>query len=220
MQEITGSAPEISHIGKLVTKGDAITIDRAQPALYFDLETVELKGRQRDRALFVWFHELNGKIVPQGIRITLDSDQHPAIWEVLNDTTGIQQIFVSQSLDAAASEALGAPLPGRQSALEPGLQEAPDVVVSRVISDGPMAMGPVVYLNAKHHDVATLICRCMVPQVEELASTVVYEVVEMNDSKTNETVHRALKQARIPVSRWFNEPPMEMERRLRLPDGF
>ena len=77
----------------------------------------------------------------QGIRITLNSAGQPAIWEVLADGSGAELIFVSQSLEAAALAEFGKPLPGRRYAIERSVEEAPSVVVARVIDDGPMAHG-------------------------------------------------------------------------------
>ena len=100
----------------------------------------------------------------QGIRITLDARSQPAAWEVLTDTSGLRLIFVSQSLEAAAAAEFGKPLQGRRYAIERDLGQAPGVVVPRVVDDGPVAMGPIVYLCEGTRNVSTVICRCMPAQ--------------------------------------------------------
>ena len=220
MQETAKNPFRTNHIGRVVPLSETTKIDREKPTVYYHKETIDLKGSTRNRALFLWFHELNGSIVPQGVRITLDSDDHPAIWEILNDTSGVEQVFVSQSLEAKATEVFGPPLSGRHSSLEKNPREAPTVVVARVISDGPMTMGPVIYQDAKRHDVATLICRCMPPQVESLVASKSYDVLEMADPAVQRSVTQALQRAGIPPGRWIGEDAQEMNGRLRLPEKF
>jgi hypothetical protein len=60
------------------------------------------------------------------------------------------------------------------------VSEAPDTVVARVIEDGPMAAGPVVYLYAGTRNFATLICRCMNSQAKEVAAQDEYVLTRLN----------------------------------------
>jgi len=48
-----------------------------------------------------------------------------------------------------------------------------------VIDDGPVAMGPIVYLIAGTHSVSTLICRCMPAQAGKILSTSSYELLPL-----------------------------------------
>ena len=115
----------------------------------------------------------------QGVRLTLNSAGQPAIWEVLADSSGARLVFVSQSLEAAAAARFGKALPGRRHAIERSVEEAPEVVVARVIDDGPIAMGPIVYLSAGTRTVSTLICRCMPAQVKTLRTTATYDLLPL-----------------------------------------
>ncbi|MBA4149295.1 MAG: hypothetical protein H0X66_14365 [Verrucomicrobia bacterium] len=220
MQEVKGSEPTRQQFGSLTSDGRKLAVDTNNPTLYFRKDKIWLKGMERDQVAFLWFHNEANGIVPQGVRITLDADGHPALWEILHDTSGVQQVFASQSLEAAASAQFGAPLPGRRSALEQSVADAPQVAVSRVISDGPLVMGPAIYLNAGNHDVATLICRCMPPQVSELVSSSLYDIADMSDPATERLVKQALRTAKSSGPNWLNEGAEETEMRLRLPDRF
>ena len=128
----------------------------------------------------------------QGIRITLNSAGQPVIWEVLADSSGAELFFVSQNLEAAAMAEFGKPLPGRRYAIERSVEAAPDVVVARVIDDGPVAMGPIVYLSAGTRAVSTLICRCMPAQARKLLATSTYDLAAI-PGRFDELAHHAGK---------------------------
>ena len=76
--------------------------------------------------------------------------------------------------------AFGDPLPGRRFSIERAADEAPDVVVARIIDDGPVPMGPYVYLNAPpSRAVTTVLCRCSPSQVEAFIETRHYDLLPL-----------------------------------------
>ena len=154
----------------------------------------------------------------QGIRITLNTNGQPVIWEALADSSGAELIFVAQSLEAAALAEHGQPPPGRRHAIERSTQEAPKVIVARVIDDGPIAMGPIVYLSAGTRDISTIICRCMPAQAKKLLDTSTYELLPLNAL----TVQSLLTQAKEPATFWpdVQRGDDRLDRRLRLPSAF
>lgn len=118
----------------------------------------------------------------QGLRLTLDSSAAPVIWEVLEDSTKARIIYVAQSLEQSARIEFGPPLPGRKFSIERSLSESPEVVVANVIEDGPVAMGPIVYLQQPSRDITALICRCMPAQVRTIADQKDYELQQITNS--------------------------------------
>ncbi len=158
----------------------------------------------------------------QGIRITLNSAGQPALWEVLTDSSGAELIFVSHSLEAAALAEFGKPLPGRRYAIERSMEEAPNVIVARVIDDGPVAMGPMVYLSAGTRTVSTLICRCMPAQVRKLVATATYDLLPFQSGPTNSLITQANALLKERTAFWPGEHPGEerLEQCLRLPGAF
>lgn len=112
----------------------------------------------------------------QGVRVTLDSRGRPAIWEILADSSGARLIFVSQALETAARREFGPPGAGNLSALERPPGTADRTVMPRIIDDGPVPMGPIVYLAAANQDVTTVACRCMDAQARELTGTYEYQL--------------------------------------------
>lgn len=159
-----------------------------------------IAGRSREQWIFLCRFPAPSPDVRtpmRAVKITLDRAGQPVIWEILGDSTGADVIFVSQSLETAAAGAFGGPLPGRRYSVERDLAAASNTVVARVIEDGPMPMGPMIYVG-QGYDLITLICRCMPAQARELVGQRTYR----------------LEEATLPWPR----PPLE--RRLRLPPGF
>lgn len=164
--------------------------------IFFHSGRIQLNGRWHEQKTYWWNYPQRGQgsLAAQGVRITLNSAGAPAIWEVLADTRGAQVIFVSQSVETQASREFGAAQGGRRFAVERALNESPRTVVARVIEDGPMPMGPIVYLRGDTHDVTTVICRCMDSQARELASQLEYQL------KMDQHVARKLSTSALPDS--------------------
>jgi hypothetical protein len=155
----------------------------------------------------------------QGIRITLNSAGQPMVWEVLADSSGADLIFVAQSLEAAALAEFGKALPARCYAIERSVEEAPNVVVARVIDDGPVAMGPFVYLSADTRVVSALICRCMPAQARKLLATGIYDLVPFQSGSTTSLIAQARALSNERTAFWPGGSTGEerLEKCLRLP---
>jgi hypothetical protein len=158
----------------------------------------------------------------QGVRITCDSQGQPAVWEVLADTSGLRLIFVSQSVEAGAAAEFGKPLAGRRYAVERSLEEAPTAVVPRVIDDGPVPMGPMVYLSAGTRDVSTVLCRCMPAQVKRLVVTRTFELTRLDSAAMATFLSNAGSGSNAPPVLWPAEErdASRLAHCLRLPKAF
>jgi hypothetical protein len=156
----------------------------------------------------------------QGVRLTLSTNGTPMIYEVLGHGGRIEQIYVTQSVETAAHIRHGLALPGRRSSAEPRLDDAPHVVVPRVLDDPPAVMGPILYLRADTHEVATLICRCMPAQAKALAGQGLYKLVAGGFPRNTSSATRP--EAAFP--RWlredFSNQTNRLSRSLRLPADF
>ncbi len=165
--------------------------------VFFGFGSAQLHGREYRQVSYWWRRAASGgKVLGinqpgretdpqpsgrwQGLRMTLSASGRPIIYEVLADPAAIRQMYVAQSIEAAARAEFGAVLPGRRFAIEASLETTPRVVVPRVIEDAPVVMGPIVYLRAKSHEVATLICRCMDSQALQLVDTGYYKLTAAN----------------------------------------
>lgn len=188
---------------------------------------VELRSRKLEQVTLFWRYpagaNTNSPSLPaQGVRITHNAAGLPVIWEVLADTSGAELVFASQNLEAAAIREFGPPLPNRRFAVERGLTETPSVVVARVLSDSPVAMGPIVYLNTGTRDVGTLICRCMEAQARNLTGEGTYEVTVVTADEIASLIEESLPSGKFQKANWWAEATgtKRLESILRLPKDF
>jgi len=213
--------------------------------VYFQFDIVQLNGQDHAALTYWWFYDEATKPAErrsptrrgpdarplkragaeagtpiQGVRITLNTNGSPVIFEVLGHTGRIEQIFVSQLLEAAALAEFGPALPGRRHSIERSLSDTPKIVVPRVIDDAPAVMGPILYLRAGTHDVATLICRCMDSQAKSLAGQSFYELVPAGASSNTCDATRLEAANPRGLPRDFLLQTNRLSRSLRLPAGF
>jgi len=231
LQEVTRATEPLSQpdrFGTLNLFDGFLALDRSRPAIYWQADTVRLKGKEHVRFAFVWCYSPGASgqgesaLALQGIRITRNTSGQPVIWEVLADSSGAELIFVSQSLEAAALAEFGKVLPTRRYAMERSVAEAPNVIVARVIDDGPVAMGPFVYLSAGTRTVSTLICRCMPAQAKKLLATSAYDLLPFQAMTTQPFLAEAKALAREQTAFWPSDVGSDdrLERCLRLPSAF
>ncbi|MCZ6815803.1 MAG: hypothetical protein O7F76_03785 [Planctomycetota bacterium] len=186
LESAADGADAIRGFGVLaIDKLGNLNIDASQPTVYTAGGFVHLNGREYEQTLHIWWYAVSPRTsaagtVWQGFRTTLGSDGFPIIWEVVSNSDSAAQIFVSESLEKACIAAFGEPLPGRRFSIERSLADQPRVVVSRVLADGPVPMGPWIYLRASDRAVSTIICRCMPSQVEDISQTAYYEMAPLS----------------------------------------
>ena len=244
----------LDRFGTLSLSNGVPVLDRSRPAVYWQADSIELRGRAHTRFSYIWGYSTGAdgrkrrpgpdnramnlvgtrwntslpgvqaevSVALQGIRITLNAAGQPVIWEVLADSSGADLIYVSRNLEAAAVAEFGQPLPGRRYTIECGLEAAPNVIVARIIEDGPVAMGPIVYLTAGSRAVATVICRCMTAQAKRLLGTSVYDLVPCQSVAAQSFLTQVRAQAEGRTAFWPGDQPdgNPLEKRLRLPAGF
>jgi hypothetical protein len=155
-----------------------------------------------------------------GLRLTLNTNGVPVIYEVFDSRRDLQPIFVAQSIAAAAQAEFGPALPGRRHSVEPSLSAAPKSVVARVIENSPDVMGPILYLHAESRSVATLICRCMDAQAQELVRQDFYELVPADTSGKLPAATRLETANPRGLPKDFFNPSDRLSRSLRLPRDF
>ena len=64
------------------------------------------------------------------------------------------------------------------------MEATPDVIVVRVIDDGPVPLGPIIYLSAATRQVSALVCRCMPAQARRLLATRTYDLLPFQEAST------------------------------------
>lgn len=144
----------------------------------------------------------------QGVRLTLSNDGDPVAWEILNDPSGAEIVFVAQSVEADAMKKLGAPLAKCRFSVERSTVNAPHVVIPSIVENGPAAMGPMVFVNT-NGAVSALMCRCMPVQTDQLSGEVVYRI-----SRTDATSAVMDASPSATPRDWFD--PRRLEKALRV----
>ena len=177
------AAPGAPGFGALVAIDQSRAwIESEKPTLYATTVTTTIGGADHEQAVYVWRYpapdggERCISREGRGLRITLAQDGFPLVWEALSSDTRTMVLFIAESLEQAARREFGDPLPGGRFSIERAADETPDVVVARIIDDGPVPMGPYVYLNAPpSRAVTTVLCRCSPSQVEAFLETRYYD---------------------------------------------
>lgn len=157
------------------------TAEAASFDVFYQTTQTRLNGLPLEQITFLWMWpaalRTDDAVLPaQGIRMTLDPEGRPLLWEVLADSSGVRPVFVSQRLEARAVEEFGPAGNGRRYAVETSATPELPVVVARIIEDSPVTMGPIAYLRAGNRDVVTVNCRCMPAQARELAGMAEYRL--------------------------------------------
>lgn len=152
--------------------------DSGAATIYSAPAKVTIANQQYDQTLFLWFyHAIDEGLQVRGVRIVLGPDGFPMLWEALSPGSATRVFFVSRELEELATKQFGSPVSGRTFAIERATREAPRVVVARVLDDGPVVMGPWVYVGrGPARKIVTLLCRCMPSQVSELVATIGYDL--------------------------------------------
>ncbi|WP_133111862.1 hypothetical protein [Candidatus Scalindua japonica] len=232
IQEIPpGGAGDMTDRFGLVTADSSghLHIDLTHPVVYYSQSYVELGGSVYQQISYLWCYDMgnteclakNMGIAVQGIRMTMYGDGFPAIIEVLDDTSNHRILYVSTTLEETAVNVFGKPLPGRKYSIECNQEDLPDVVVARVVNNGPEPSGPFVYIKSCSHDITTLLCRCENSQFRDIQEDVLYELLpieELSFVGINDTSwSREILNNKYPRSK---EEKNQLLRTLRLPPEF
>ena len=150
---------------------------------YFRSDTVSIQGKDYDRVTIAWCKPGPCTcFLPCAVRIIVGSDGFPIVWEALPSDSDSPVLYISESFEKKAADRFGPPLSGRRFSAERAVSETPRVMVADVLPDGPVPMGPYIYLSAPpDHEIATLLCRCSPSRVEEFTATAYYESVVLGD---------------------------------------
>lgn len=219
-----GRSVEDDLFGRLCLSNGVLVVDTSKPTVYGFEDSLQLSGTTHGRVTYVWCYAAQpaagsrGALAFQGVRITLGTNGLPAIWEVLAAPDPFRILFVAQSLELAARARFGAPLPHRRFAAEQCVNLASNAVVARVLDDGPVPMGPIVYLTAGKRAVSTVICRCMPAQAAKLVATRSFELVRI-EAPAARLLALAREQTGIRTALWPGDPDtVPLAELLRLPN--
>lgn len=199
----------------IVVQSPALSERQADPAqghepislltVYVHKGTLAIGGRELAQVTYAWCAPGDEQCVhSRGVRMILGDDGFPLVWETLtNETAGGAILYVSGSFEQAAREHFDQVLPGRRFTAERGRNETPDITVVDVLPDGPVPMGPYVYLTAAPEFAhAVILCRCSPSQVGEFAATADYAMRESEQAPARLRELMQGKSAAAEALRW------------------
>jgi len=204
--------------------------DHHQRAVYAGEMTAELGAAPYRQWVYWWWYPPDAGSAAEArtwcwLRITLDSRDLPVIWETLSSRDRFISVYVAQSLEDAARRQFAAPEPGCRFAVERGGVAQTRIGLIRVLSEGPVPMGPMVYLDA-NHQVTSVICRCMPSQVRDVAATGWF-TLEPAEVAPGQRAAPDVQTLFLPGKLFKTCPetrkladPRFLDQALRLPDGF
>lgn len=179
-------------------------------AVYSWTNMAGFRGESLPHIVFVWQKAGHDAAGVQGVRLTLDRNGMPLLWEVLHDSSGARVVYVTESLEAEAQREFGAPVAGRRYHVEPARPAG--WVIARVLDEAAVPMGPMLYVEANTGDVSTVICRCMPAQADRVKDTATYTVltVTMEEWQSVPAILRRAARDWAP-----DRSPMDLTRLLR-----
>ena len=227
IQEALADEPLQEGFGALSLSNGVVILDRSIPTVYVHVDQVEIASKAHQRFTYLWCYSSgdpahgNRALGIQGVRITTDSAGSPVIWEILADESGLDLVFVAESLEAAAREQWGKVQSGRRFALEQARRKTPRTVIARVIADGPVPMGPIVYLQRNMRNVSTLVCRCMPAQAKSLLTSSFYQLRPIQAENSDLLLQMLRGRLKFRASFWPGAKDAPgIEKKLRLPENF
>lgn len=153
-------------IGRVSAGADAsVEIDVTQPTVYGYARTVLIGGQPHVQLTYAIWYPMHpklkqpfdaeaGKIDGATLRITLDSQHRPAIIETLNNCGCHHRLYPSDSLEAAAMEQHGKPLPDKALAIERDVTGKYDLIIPKVLKlDGASDGRALIRIRAGTHSV-------------------------------------------------------------------
>jgi hypothetical protein len=178
--------PPLGRFGRLDTDvSGQVVVHSDQPTVYHQAQRVDVGDSSLEQSTFLWFYpcsQSGSEPSWRGFRMVLDQRGFAIVWELLSSEAPLRILYVSKPIENAARRQYGNALPERRYVVEPSVETHPDLVVARIVGDGPQPMGPFLYLDFPARRVSTLICRCEPSQVASFPASHLYQMVEIQQA--------------------------------------
>lgn len=147
--------PELNALGDMPY---SVRIDTEKPALYASVETTQVYGTELQQLVYVfWYPRHPVGLVEKGdidggvLRITLDADQRPSIYEFVGACGCFHGVFVTQGVESAAREEYHALVQGKKRFVERDVDNEDDWRVRDLVHNGAQPSRPVIFMSAGKH---------------------------------------------------------------------
>ncbi len=147
-------------------KSVQVNVNTSRPMMYFYTSEAKIHGRRHEQLVYVWWYperpEMTaddpaaGHIDGDTLRITLDLQQRPAIFEVLQSCGCGHLVFVSDELEKLARAEFDAPQEGKTLCVEHNTSRRHDLIVAGQVHVPAEPCRPLVYVLAGYHEVSRI----------------------------------------------------------------
>lgn len=161
-------APEVDRLGafRIDHSDDLPEIDVSQPVSYAYIDQLPLRDRVYRQLVYTFWYpehpELKGSVDAEAgkiegitLRITLDSDDRPRLFETVYNCGCGHRLFVDRSLEADAADEFGPPEETRAYSIQRHVPDKIDWIVPELVEVDP-AGRPILYVRAGFHMPATV----------------------------------------------------------------
>ncbi len=142
-----------------------VSVDTALPSVYAYWQHTLVRGRRHLQLVYAyWFPERprlrfgdpeTGHIDGATVRITLDVDNQPAIFETIMNCGCYHRCFPVRSVENAAARGYGQPPAGKRFAIERKMSGRLDWIIPETVADATSAdRRPIVFSRAGYHGLA------------------------------------------------------------------
>jgi len=148
------------------------------PVVYMDEESLDAGGEAWTVRNYVFRVGFDGKDPEsQALRIWHAPNQMPVLWEILQKATSFHLVYLSEDWEMRI-RSIQTGSPGGNQIQAVDLSAWPyEILVPRLLSDGPIPMGPWVYMGAGTVQIEALLCRCMESQLLPPVETFDYQLI-------------------------------------------
>jgi len=163
-------APSTDCIGHVVARSnDRIEIDCAVPAVYAYARDVLINGCRHVQLTYTFWYpahpNLKGGFDPEEgpiegivLRVTLDDDHRPALYETLYACGCFHRAYPAQSIEAAARREYGGPERDKALAIERNVTGRIDFIVPKTVPDDAQGRRPSIRCAAAYHAIIDVDC--------------------------------------------------------------
>ena len=160
--------------------------EKKNPQVYLARSVVEINGVTHPQLIYSWRYRdpakaaetINGTV--RILRMTLNSSGYPAVYEILAGNGELTAVHVSRRLEQESSQEHGQPLPGREYSVE----RAPGIKVAGLVEDGPLALGPLVFVSLDGKRVVSLSCRCSPSRIDKADGSHRYDLENLEPGRS------------------------------------
>ncbi|MCX8155140.1 MAG: hypothetical protein N3J91_01600 [Verrucomicrobiae bacterium] len=192
------------------------------PVVYYREGKLPWGGLIHTQMTYLWIYSASspGEELPvQGVRITLNQQGFPVIWEMLAAPQRRQEVYVAGSVEHAALQQWGGRLAGRRFVVEPAPEAAPSLVMPLVVEDAPVVFGPMIYLERSTRGPHAVICRCMPALATQIVDTVYYDLAAWPADAWKRLRQRREGLEMVKRLEAFERQPPVLQLRLPAPAG-